>query len=61
MTEVTGTDRDKPREDVLRETPLVPESVDDVRTSDYPVNRGGKGLDGAGAEPAASNADLGTD
>lgn len=28
MTEVPGTDRDQARENVLEETPLVPESVE---------------------------------
>jgi hypothetical protein len=30
MTEVPGTDRDQARENVLEETPLVPESVGDA-------------------------------
>jgi len=30
MTEVPGTDRDQARENVLEETPLVPESVEDA-------------------------------
>ena len=47
MTEVPGTDRDQARENVLHETPLVPESVedaeDDPRSTDQPVNRGDEG------------------
>jgi hypothetical protein len=30
VTEVPGTDRDQARENVLEETPLVPESVEDA-------------------------------
>jgi hypothetical protein len=30
MTEVPGTDRDQARENVLAETPLVPEDVEDA-------------------------------
>ena len=30
MTEVPGTDRDQARENVLEETPLAPESVEDA-------------------------------
>jgi hypothetical protein len=34
MTEVPGTDRDQARENVLEETPLVPESVEDADESE---------------------------
>jgi hypothetical protein len=41
MTEVPGTDRDQARDNVLHETPLVPESVedaeDDTRSTDEPT------------------------
>ena len=65
MTEVPGTDRDQARENVLHETPLVPESVDDAdddpRHTDTPVNRGDEGVTGETAKPPAGSTDLGTD
>ena len=65
MTEVPGTDRDQARENVLEETPLVPESVDDTdddpRTSDDPVNRGDAGVDEDSGKPPAGSTDLATD
>jgi hypothetical protein len=41
MTEVPGTDRDQARENVLEETPLVPESVEDAEDD----GEGGEGDD----------------
>ena len=48
MTEVPGTDRDEARENVLHETPLVPEDVedagdDDPRSTDHPSYHGDEG------------------
>ena len=64
MTEVPGTDRDQARENVLHETPLVPEDVDDTdddpRTSDHPTNRGDEGQDGESAKPPAGSTEVGT-
>jgi hypothetical protein len=64
MTEVPGTDRDQAREDVLRETPLAPESVedsdDDPRSTDEPTNRGDEGQTGESVKPPAGSTDLGT-
>jgi hypothetical protein len=64
MTEVPGTDRDQARENTLKETPLVPESVedaeDDPRSTDQPTNRGDDGVTGDSAKPAAGSTDLGT-
>ncbi len=64
MTEVPGTDRDQAREDVLHETPLVPESVadadDDPRSTDDPTNRGDEGVTGDSVKPEAGSTDLGT-
>jgi hypothetical protein len=65
MTEVPGTDRDQARENVLHETPLVPDSVedsdDDPRYTDMPVNRGDEGVTGQSVKPPARSTDLGTD
>ena len=65
MTEVPGTDRDQARENVLHETPLVPESVDDSdddpRNTDTPVNRGDEGVTGESTKPPAGSTDLETD
>jgi len=59
MTEVPGTDRDQARDDVLHETPLVPESVedtdDDPRNTDHPVNTGDDGVTGDSVKPAAGS------
>ncbi|WP_369135354.1 hypothetical protein [Modestobacter sp. I12A-02662] len=55
MTETPGTDRDEARENVLHETPLVPESVedtdDDPRNTDDPANRGDDGVTGDSVKP----------
>jgi hypothetical protein len=65
MTEVPGTDRDQARENVLHETPLVPESVedsdDDPRYTDTPVNRGDEGFTGQSAKPPPGSTHLATD
>jgi hypothetical protein len=64
MTETPGTDRDEARENVLHETPLVPESVedsdDDPRSTDQSVNRGDDGQTGESVKPPAGSTDLGT-
>ncbi|MGY2081479.1 hypothetical protein [Modestobacter sp. SYSU DS0657] len=61
--DVPGTDRDQARENVLHETPLVPESVadtgDDPRSTDAPVNRGDAGQDGESAKPPVGDTDPG--
>ena len=55
MTETPGTDRDQARKDVLEETPLVPESVqdtdDDPRSTDHPDNTGDDGVTGDSVKP----------
>ena len=62
MTETPGTDRDEARENVLHETPLVPESVadseDDPRSTDEPVNRGDDGVTGDSVKPPAGSTEL---
>jgi hypothetical protein len=64
VTEVPGTDRDQAREDVLHETPLVPEAVedaeDDPRNTADPVNRGDEGQTGESVKPPPRSTDLGT-
>ena len=64
MTEVPGTDRDQARENVLHETPLVPESVedaeDDPRSTDEPIYRGDDGQTGEGVKPPARSTELNT-
>ena len=64
MSEVPGTDREQARENVLHETPLVPESVegteDDPRSTDHPVNRGDDGVTGDSVKPEPGSTDLGT-
>jgi hypothetical protein len=64
MTEVPGTDRDQARENVLHETPLVPEDVDDTdddpRTTDEPRNRGDEGETGDEVKPPAGSTEFGT-
>jgi len=58
MTETPGTDREQARENVLEETPLVPESVDDTdddpRTSAHPDNSGDEGQHGDSAKPGGA-------
>jgi hypothetical protein len=55
VTEVPGTDRDQAREEVLRETPLAPESVadadDDPASTDHPDNSGDEGVTGDSVKP----------
>ena len=62
MSEVPGTDRDQAREDVLSETPLVPDSVadtdDDPRATDQPDNTGDDGVTGDDVKPAAGSTDF---
>ena len=64
MSEVPGTDRDQARDNVLHETPLVPESVedaeDDPRSTDEPTYRGDDGRTGEGAKPPAGSTELNT-
>jgi hypothetical protein len=54
MTEVPGTDRDQARENVLAETPLVP---DDVEGAEDPSDEGPTGDD---VKPRPGTTDLGT-
>ena len=49
MTEVPGTDRNQARENVLAETPLVPESVEDA--DDDARRPGDEGVTGDEAKP----------
>ena len=64
MTEVPGTDRDQARENVLEETPLVPEDVDDTdddpRSTEHPTYHGDEGETGEEAKPPAGSTDFGT-
>ena len=64
MTEVPGTDRDQARENVLHETPLVPESVedaeDDPRSTVEPTYRGDDSQTGEGVKPPAGSTELNT-
>ncbi|MEX5721757.1 hypothetical protein [Geodermatophilus maliterrae] len=55
MTEVPGTDRDQARENVLQETPLVPEDVEEDTSTD-----GDEGQTGDDAKPAPGSTELGT-
>ena len=62
MTEVPGTDRDQARENVLHETPLVPEDVedadDDPRSTDQPSYGGDEGQTGESAKPTPGSTEL---
>ena len=64
MTEVPGTDRDEARENVLHETPLVPEDVeaagDDPSSTDDPSYGGDEGRTGEAVKPPAGTTELGT-
>ena len=64
MTEVPGTDRQQAGENVLHETPLVPEAVedaeDDPRATDTPTNTGDEGVTGESAKPPAGSTELDT-
>jgi hypothetical protein len=64
MTEVPGTDREQAGENVLREIPIVPESVedadDDPRATDHPINRGDEGQTGESVKPPAGSTELDT-
>jgi len=53
MTEVPGTDRNQARENVLAETPLVPEDVEDAADVD-------EGQTGDDVKPAPGSTELGT-
>ncbi|WP_448641856.1 hypothetical protein [Geodermatophilus sp. URMC 63] len=61
MTEVPGTDREQAREQVLRETPLVPEDVegadDDPRSGGQQDHTGDEGQTGDQAKPAPGSTD----
>ncbi len=64
MTEVPGTDRDEARDNVLHETPLVPEDVedagnDDPRSTDEP-GYGGDDQTGEDVKPPAGSTGLDT-
>ncbi len=52
MTEVPGTDRDQARENVLEETPLVPESVEGADDD------GREGETGDDAKPTSGSTDF---
>ena len=59
MTEVPGTDRDQARENVLEETPIVPEDVEGAgRDGDGPP--GDEGVTGDEVKPRSGSTDLGT-
>ncbi len=64
MTEVPGTDRDQARENVLHETPLVPEDVedadDDPRSTDEPSYTGDEGQTGESVKPPGGSTEFGT-
>ncbi len=53
MTEVPGTDRDQARENVLKETPLVPQSVEDAGVNGV----GEDGGEGDQAKPTPGSTD----
>ena len=55
MTEVPGTDRDQARENVLRETPFLPEGVEEDDSTE-----GDEGETGEEAKPRPHSTDLGT-
>jgi hypothetical protein len=55
MTEVPGTDRDQARENVLSETPIVPEGVEEDASAE-----GDEGRTGDDAKPEPGSTDLGT-
>ncbi len=55
MTEVPGTDRDQARENVLSETPIVPEDVEGAGDT-----AGDEGPTGDDAKPTPGSTDLGT-
>ena len=59
MTEVPGTDRDQARENVLAETPLVPEEVEgaDAEADDADVD---ENQTGDAVKPRPGGTDLGT-
>jgi hypothetical protein len=63
MTEMPGTDRDQARENVLHETPLVPEPVeaadDDPRSTDQPTNLGDDGETGESVKPPPGSTEFG--
>ncbi len=56
MTEVPGTDRDQARENVLAETPLVPEDVEGAEAA----AEGDEGQTGDDVKPRPGTTDLGT-
>jgi hypothetical protein len=63
MTEVPGTDRDEAGENVQRETPLVPDDVEDADGAggtSGPDDRGDEGQTGNGVKPAPGSTELGT-
>lgn len=64
MTEVPGTDRDQARENVLHETPLVSELVEDAEddpgSTDEPTYSGDDGQTGEGVKPPAGSTELNT-
>jgi hypothetical protein len=59
MTEVPGTDRDQARENVLEETPLVPEDVEGAG-DDRDGPPGDEGVTGDEVKPEPGGTELGT-
>ncbi len=57
MTEVPGTDRDRARENVQQETPLVPDDVEGAGDEARP--RGDEGVTGDDAKPEPGSTELG--
>ncbi len=65
MTEVPGTDRNEARDNVLHETPLVPEDIeaagdDDPRSTEDPSYGGDEGPTVDGVKPPAGSTEIGT-
>jgi hypothetical protein len=56
MTEVPGTDRDQARENVLAETPIVPEDVEDAQDA----SDADEGPTGDDVKPTPGSTELGT-
>ena len=58
MTETPGTDRDQARENVLAETPIVPEDVEGAGEDSGPP--GDEGVTGDEVKPSPGSTDFGT-
>jgi hypothetical protein len=59
MTEVPGTDRDQARENVLAETPIVPEDVEDAQDA-QDASDADEGPTGDDVKPTPGSTELGT-